>query len=291
MKFNKYMGRSFAFVGVLILPLVAVGTVLATSYNVSINKTVSCGSGTKSFSGTANYGGDNSTTLRVTYNPPGSNNTTTEVNTTGQGGTWSFNKNVSVGSTYTIEAYLYDDSSNPDNNDLRDTDTWTFTIQACPSPTSTPTGTPRATSTATSQPSNSPTSTPTTVPSWTPTSTPFATFTPVPTDSPCDGDCNEPTSTPIATETPNGDVCANIDGIQTSVPEGKHLDASGKNCVEFGVPGVPQTTDSSIGGGQVLGTSTMAATGAVSDALFNSIFTLGSLLTSFGIMKNGKKKS
>ena len=42
--------------------------------------------------------------------------------------------------------------------------------------------------------------------------------------------------------------------------------------------------------GQVLGTSTMAKTGAVEDALFNSIFTLGSLLTSFGIMKNGKKK-
>ncbi len=41
--------------------------------------------------------------------------------------------------------------------------------------------------------------------------------------------------------------------------------------------------------GQVLGVSTMAGAGAVEDAIFNSIFTLGSLLTSFGIMKNGKK--
>jgi hypothetical protein len=159
-----------------------------------------------------------------------------------------------------------------------------------PTPTVTPTATSVPTQTATSQPSNSPTSTPTSVSSWTPTATP--------TEDPCEGDCNEPTSTPVATSTPSNDVCENIDGVQTSIPDGKHLDASGKNCVEFGVPGVPQSTDSGIGGGevlgastgQVLGTSTMAATGSVSDALFNSIFTLGSLLTSFGIMKNGKKK-
>lgn len=103
-----------------------------------------------------------------------------------------------------------------------------------------------------------------------------------------------PTATPEVT--PDPDVCKNIDGIQTSLPEGSHIDASGKNCVWFGVPGVPE----SIGGtnvlgvsttGQVLGASTMAGTGAVEDALFNSIFTLGSFLTSFGIMKNGKKKN
>lgn len=143
-------------------------------------------------------------------------------------------------------------------------------------------------------PSLSPTPTATATPTITPSPTPV-----VPTEKPCDGDCNEPTSTPtstpVATETPNSDLCANIDGIQYSIPEGKHLDASGKNCVEFGVPGGPE---SGIGGGQVLGTSTsqvlgastMAGTGAVTDAFFNAIFGLGSLLTSFGIMKNGKKK-
>lgn len=154
-------------------------------------------------------------------------------------------------------------------------------------------GTPTATATATSTSNATATATSTSV------ATATATATATSTSQPCDGDCNEPTSTPtstpVATETPNSDLCANIDGIQYSVPEGKHLDASGKNCVEFGVPGVPE---SGIGGGevlgaskgQVLGASTMAGTGAVTDAFFNAIFGLGSLLTSFGIMKNGKKK-
>jgi hypothetical protein len=139
-----------------------------------------------------------------------------------------------------------------------------------PTATATPTSTATATATATNQP------------------------TATATNDPCDGDCNEPTetptSTPQATETPNGDICANIEGIQTSIPEGKHLDAGSENCVEFSVPGVEQASGSNANG-LVLGASTMAGTGAVEDAIFNSIFTLGSLLTSFGIMKNGKKKN
>lgn len=101
------------------------------------------------------------------------------------------------------------------------------------------------------------------------------------------------------TETADNTLCVNDeDPKPTPTPEPtpttpscsseEHLDASGKNCVTYSVPG----SDSGTGGaqiGQVLGASTMAATGAVSDALFNSIFTLGSLLTSFGIMKDGKK--
>ncbi len=168
-------------------------------------------------------------------------------------------------------------------------------------PTSTPRNTPRPTPTAT--PTS--TATATATPSVTPTSTPVATATPiatvsptaVPTDDPCEVDCNEPTITPVPTTVPTNDVCENIDGIQYSVPEGKHLDASNKNCVEYSQAGAPEPKDSGIGGaevlgvstGQVLGVSTMAGTGAVEDAIFNSIFTLGSLLTSFGIMKNGKK--
>lgn len=79
-----------------------------------------------------------------------------------------------------------------------------------------------------------------------------------------------------------------------------HFDNDGKNCLQFSVPGVeqPNNSNSGIGGaqvlgtsttGQVLGVSTMAGTGAVEDAIFNSMFAFGSLLTSFGIMKNGKK--
>ena len=95
------------------------------------------------------------------------------------------------------------------------------------------------------------------------------------------GECASATPTPTATptETPSTPSCASD----------QHLDASGRNCVSFSNPG---PGDSGIGGpaGQVLGTSTMAGTGAVEDALFNSMFALGSLLTSFGIMKNGKKR-
>lgn len=108
---------------------------------------------------------------------------------------------------------------------------------------------------------------------------------------------SSPTSTPEATAIPNGDVCANIDGIQTSLPDDSyHFDVTGKNCLQFSAPGVPESSNPGtqqvlgVQTGKVLGASTMARTGAVGDALFNSIFTLGSLLTSFGIMKNGKKR-
>lgn len=86
------------------------------------------------------------------------------------------------------------------------------------------------------------------------------------------------------------DVCANIDGIQTSVPDGYHLDAGGRNCVQFTVPG-SENSSTAVSTGSVLGASTMAGTGVVEDSLFYSIFTFGSLLTSLGIMKNGKKRN
>ncbi len=121
-------------------------------------------------------------------------------------------------------------------------------------------------------------------------------------DKNCEFQKEEPTPTPTATPN-NGDVCANIEGIQLSLPDDSyHFDNDRKNCLQFSVPGAPtpppaiggaQVLGASTinGGGKVLGTSTMAKTGAVEDAIFNSIFTLGSLLTSFGIMKNGKKRA
>lgn len=146
-----------------------------------------------------------------------------------------------------------------------------------------------------------PTATATSQSTYSPTATP--TQAPVPTDEPCDDEeyeCYEPTSTPVATaeptSTPNGDICANLDGIQLTMPDEYHQ--AGVNCLKYELGGPPPPSDSttqvlgaSTTSGRVLGASTMAGTGAVEDAIFNSIFTFGSLLTSFGIMKNGKKRA
>lgn len=143
-----------------------------------------------------------------------------------------------------------------------------------------------------------------------PTDSPIATPTPIvtpsatPTDDPCEGNCSptpssEPSSTPKVTDTPVPtvyDVCQNIDGIQTYVPENKHLDATNLNCVEFSPSGPSNSnvSDSVVVVSnvvpQVLGASTMAKTGTFEDSFYYSIFSVGSLFTSLGIIKNAKKK-
>ncbi|MEK7526324.1 MAG: hypothetical protein AAB546_02500, partial [Patescibacteria group bacterium] len=95
----------------------------------------------------------------------------------------------------------------------------------------------------------------------------------------------DPTPTPTPTATPTNettDVCANIDGIQTSVPSDYHLDASQRNCVQFSVPGAPD--NGTGGGGQVLGASIMAATGTGED-LLAMMFAIGSFSFGLGIRK------
>ena len=93
----------------------------------------------------------------------------------------------------------------------------------------------------------------------------------------------DPTPTPTATPTnETTDVCANIDGIQTSVPSDYHLDASQRNCVQFSVPGAPD--NGTGGGGQVLGASIMAATGTGED-LLAMMFAIGSFSFGLGIRK------
>jgi hypothetical protein len=112
---------------------------------------------------------------------------------------------------------------------------------------------------------------------------------------------SESTPTPEASPTPeatdNGDICHNLDGIQTSVPDGMHLDAGNVNCVNFAVPG--EQTGGSTGGqvlgastvkGQVLGASSMAGTGSFAEALYGVIMGLGGITTAFGF-KNLKKTS
>jgi len=109
----------------------------------------------------------------------------------------------------------------------------------------------------------------------------------------CDEFDGEPTPTPIPSEEPtpevgsqDGDVCANIDGIQTSVPGDLHLDASGKNCVAWGQSGPPVRNDEGTGtGGQVLGASTLGATGVAEENIFYALFALGSILAGVGARK------
>lgn len=93
------------------------------------------------------------------------------------------------------------------------------------------------------------------------------------------------------------DMCANIDGVQTTVPADHHLDASGANCVQFSVPGAPEGN----GGGQVLGTSTgsvlgvstLGATGAFVGQLMNviSIVGLASIVSGMKVYSSSKKNS
>lgn len=101
----------------------------APAPEVSITKSILCGTGVRTFSGTADYHGDTSTRLKVTFDPPGSNNTTTEVDNQSELTSWSFDKSVTVGSVYTIEAKVWDNSNG--NGSPKDTDSWTFTQAAC----------------------------------------------------------------------------------------------------------------------------------------------------------------
>ena len=141
--------------------------------------------------------------------------------------------------------------------------------------------TPTATATATS----------------TPSATPVASATPTATPSQCEGDC--PTSTP--TSTPNGDVCTNVDGIQTGLPgsDWYFVSEGSTICRQFQYGG-PNGSTGSTGGsvlgastqGQVLGASTMAGTGSFAETIYQAIMGLGGLLTFKGVkkLKISKKK-
>lgn len=115
-------------------------------------------------------------------------------------------------------------------------------------PTPTPTPTPRPTHKPTPTPCPTDTPKPTIAPTATATATPTIAPTATPTVTP----------TPTATATPDPDICKNIDGIQTSVPDGLHL--AGPNCIAFQLGGAPAPAPVTITGtgtgGQVLGAST-----------------------------------
>jgi hypothetical protein len=81
------------------------------------------------------------------------------------------------------------------------------------------------------------------------------------------------------------DICANIEGVQTSVPEGQHLDASGLNCVNFSQAGPPSqsggstTATTTTSTGQVLGATTLASTGSFNSNVGLVIMMVGSVIT------------
>jgi hypothetical protein len=88
-------------------------------------------------------------------------------------------------------------------------------------------------------------------------------------------------------QTTTNDVCANIDGIQTSVPSDLHLDGGGINCVGFS-PSGPAENTSTPSQGQVLGASTMAGAGSFAENAYLAIMGVGATLSAFGL-KNLKK--
>jgi hypothetical protein len=112
-----------------------------------------------------------------------------------------------------------------------------------------------------------------------PTPTPTATLipTPTPTTDPCaeQGACETPTPTPTSTPTP--------EPTTPSCGSDEHLDLSGTKCLKWELGGPPAPPP--VTGGQVLGASTMAGTGAFEEAIFNLIFVLGSGLTALGLRK------
>ncbi len=97
------------------------------------------------------------------------------------------------------------------------------------------------------------------------------------------GSCSTPTPEP----TPDTDVCDNIEGVQTSLPEGQHFDAGGQNCVNFDQPGAGDSGGGTTSTGQVLGASTLAATGDGNSKLGLAFMILGSTLaaSSFYVLK------
>ncbi len=125
-------------------------------------------------------------------------------------------------------------------------------------------------------------------------------ITPTPTPDPCIEEENCPTPTPVAI--PDPDVCHNIDGVQTSVPDGMHLDPTGLNCLNWSQSGPPVRNDEGTGSqvlgasttrGQVLGASTMAGTGSFDESLYQAIMSIGATLSAFGLkgLKKSKKVS
>lgn len=153
------------------------------------------------------------------------------------------------------------------------------------------------TPTLTPTPTNIPSATPTDVPNLTATPTdiptdPTATLTPTPTsvpENPSVTPTNEITPTPTAEITPTPsvyDACTNLDGIQSNIPDGWYqISPDSTFCRQFLYGGAPQGGNST---GQVLGASTLAATGSVSN-YFSMIGLMLTGISVYGLSFTAKK--
>jgi hypothetical protein len=131
------------------------------------------------------------------------------------------------------------------------------------------------------------TPTPTPEPSVNTTPTPNLSVTPTPSEEPSPTEV--PIPTPTNTEvlgTSDTDVCTNIDGIQSGVPDGWYQNgANSTECRQFQFGGAPtenQTEGQVLGAStesHVLGASTLAATGSTA----NYLMMLGLILSGVSI--------
>ncbi|OGG04409.1 hypothetical protein A2Z33_05415 [Candidatus Gottesmanbacteria bacterium RBG_16_52_11] len=189
------------------------------------------------------------------------------------------------------------------------TETVTPTPTPTDSPTPTPTNTPTPNPTPTDTPTPTPTTTDTPVPTETPTpteeSTPTPTDspTPTPTDDPCQGvSCNTgggdptPTESPSPTpedpgdptETPTPTAIPTTTPAPTATPTpGTSSGSSNSSSDSSGSTGDPV----GIGGGDVLGASTLAATGASGTLIADMLMTLGLLAISYPLAAYASRKS
>lgn len=122
----------------------------------------------------------------------------------------------------------------------------------------------------------------------TPIPTPMPSPSPTPED--CEGQCPTPSATPTPEPTPTpGDLCTNMDGFQGNIPDGWfQINTDSTFCRQFQYGGAPTPPPATAG--QVLGASTMAATGGFMETLYQAIMGLGGILTLKGL-KKGKKAS
>lgn len=141
-------------------------------------------------------------------------------------------------------------------------------------------------------PTSTPTPTPTTEPTSTPTPTPTqgTTPTPTPTDDPCEQEC-EPTPTPTEEVTPTPTTEQREPTPTPTVVPNETPHPQPQNDPNAGVGGVQGTTSSVAAQGQVLGASTLAATGSVIPGIMDAMSTLGvGLLTIYATSKKKNQK-
>lgn len=156
--------------------------------------------------------------------------------------------------------------------------------RSCGSPTPTPTQPPVVTPTPTGIPDISPT--PTDVPTPTPTECPC--HRPTPTETPAETPTPTPGEEVTPTPTPGEEATPTPTKKPTPTPTNTPSTGGG------GGGGSSSSTSSSsspaIGGGEVLGAETLAATGTFAGDLANSLMAFGSVLTGVSLTAYEKSK-